>query len=261
MMLALRVGSAATSGLCRVDSMAFFLSGSTVRGVGRPTWRLDAELLCVLGVQSLPATGLHGIGTDDASNRLTGEKAIQHVEADVPAGSAHRNEATVDVVPEHEPGAAAFQRLQFPADVLFPPAEFEHLGRVGPLHPGLGYLRRPRPDCRELCGANGTEVPIGIERSPFAKMLGVGERLPDPRGRVAEVADEDERPLLPVFSDLGAKGGARRVLVTASHVSSFLSQMSSSPSAPGVAPAHRRASTRSGGRAEARRRFPGAVWD
>src|SRR5437763_682050 len=87
MMLALRVVSAATIGLCRVDSMAFFLSGSTVRGVGRPTWRLDAELLCVLGVQSLPATGLHGIGTDDASNRLTGEKAIQHVEADVPAGA------------------------------------------------------------------------------------------------------------------------------------------------------------------------------
>ena len=32
-----------------------------------------AELLCVLGVQSLPAVELHGIGADDASNRLTGE--------------------------------------------------------------------------------------------------------------------------------------------------------------------------------------------
>jgi hypothetical protein len=30
---------------------------------------LNAELLCVLGVQSLSAAELHGLGTDDASNR------------------------------------------------------------------------------------------------------------------------------------------------------------------------------------------------
>ena len=52
-------------------------------------------------------------------------------------------------------------------------------------------------------------------------MLGVGERLPDLRRRVAQVADENERPLLSVFSDLGAGGGARRVLLTAAHVFFF----------------------------------------
>src|SRR5205823_12372045 len=52
----------------------------------------------------------------------------------------------------------------------------------------------------------------------FAEMLGVRERLPDPGRRVGEVADENERPLLSIFSDLGAKGGARRVLLAAAHV-------------------------------------------
>src|SRR5256885_1173975 len=43
---------------------------------------LNGELLCVLGVQSPPAAELHGLGADDASNGLTGEKSLEHVEAD-----------------------------------------------------------------------------------------------------------------------------------------------------------------------------------
>src|SRR5260370_4654793 len=35
--------------------------------LGRPAGRFNAELLCVLGVQSLPAAELHGLGADDAS--------------------------------------------------------------------------------------------------------------------------------------------------------------------------------------------------
>src|SRR5713226_8302415 len=127
---------------------------------------LHRELPGVLRVQSLPAAELHGLGADDSSNGLTGEKPIQHIEADVPARSAHRYESTVDVVPKREPSAAASQRLQFPAHVLSPRAEFENLGRVGPLHLGLGYLRRSHP--RELCWPNCTEVPVRVERSPFA---------------------------------------------------------------------------------------------
>src|SRR5436309_10299293 len=50
------------------------------------TGGLNAELLCVLGVQSLPAE-LHGLGADDASNGVTGEKPLQYIEADVPARS------------------------------------------------------------------------------------------------------------------------------------------------------------------------------
>jgi hypothetical protein len=51
--------------------------------------RLNAELLCVLGVQSLPAVDLYSVGANDAPNRLTGEKPIQNIETDVPPGSAH----------------------------------------------------------------------------------------------------------------------------------------------------------------------------
>ena len=75
------------------------------------------ELLRVFSVEPLPAAELHGIGADDAADGLSGEQTIQHVEADVPAGSTHRDEATVDVVPEREPSAAASQRLQFPAEL------------------------------------------------------------------------------------------------------------------------------------------------
>src|SRR2546425_4178795 len=231
-------------------------SCSHPRGFRGPTGGLNAELLCVLGVQSLPAAELHGLGADDASNGPTGEKPLQHIEADVPARSAHRYESTVDVVPKREPSATASQRLQFPADVLSSPAEFEHLGRVGPLHLGLGYMRRRRPHCRELCGANGTEVPVRIERSPFAEMLGVRERLPNLCRRVGEVADENERPPLSIFSNLSARSGTRRVLLTAAHVFSFLSQRAPSPSCPSVAPGHRRALTRSAGRERAMRRAP-----
>src|SRR5436309_13154630 len=116
-------------------------SCSPPRGSGpwarRPTGGLNAELRCVLGVQSPPAAEFHGLGADDASNGLTGEKPLQHIEADVPARSAHRYEITVDVVPKRKPGAAASQRLQLPADVVSTPAIFERPRRVSPLHVGL----------------------------------------------------------------------------------------------------------------------------
>ena len=63
-------------------------AGSRLRASG-PTGGLNAELLCVLGVQSLPAAKLHDLGAGHASNGLTGEKPIQHIEADVPPGSTH----------------------------------------------------------------------------------------------------------------------------------------------------------------------------
>src|SRR4051812_31610004 len=150
---------------------------------------LDAELLRVLGVQPLPAAELHGVDADDASNGLTGEKPLQHVQADVPPRSAHRNESAVDVVPQRESRAAASQRLQFPADVLSSPAELEHLGCVRAFHLGLGYEWRRRAYRRELCAANGPDVPVRVERSPFAEVLGVRERLPDLCRRVRKVAD------------------------------------------------------------------------
>src|SRR5439155_9273442 len=56
---------------------------STLRGVGRPVERFNAELLCVLGVQSLPAE-FHRLGTNDAADGGSAEKVIQHIEANVP---------------------------------------------------------------------------------------------------------------------------------------------------------------------------------
>ena len=56
--------------------------------------------------------------------RLTREEPIEHVEADVPARGAHRDEAAIDVVPEREARAAA-ERLQLPAQVVAAPAVLE----------------------------------------------------------------------------------------------------------------------------------------
>src|SRR5438067_464533 len=55
------------------------------------------------------------------------------------------------------------------------------------------------------------------------RCLGVRERLPNLCRRMGQVADENERPLLSIFSDLSARSGTRRVLLTAEHVFSFLS--------------------------------------
>jgi hypothetical protein len=66
----------------------------------------DAELLCVLGVQSLPAAELHGLGAGDLqwAGRREARSSTSRPR------HAHRNEATVDVWPECEPSAAASQR-------------------------------------------------------------------------------------------------------------------------------------------------------
>src|SRR5262245_41233842 len=121
--------------------MAFFLQVSKLRSVWRPTRRLDTELLRVLGVQSLPAAELEGVGADDASNGLPGEMPLEHIEADVPARGAHRDVVAVDVVPEPEPSAASAERLQLPANVASTPAVFERPRCVSPLHVCLAHER------------------------------------------------------------------------------------------------------------------------
>src|SRR4030095_15400276 len=121
---------------------------------------LDAELPCILGMQTLPAAEFHGVGADDASDGLAGESAIEHIETDVPARGAHGDEIAVDVVPEREPRAAARERFQLPSDVLSAPVEFAHFGRIGALHLALGHERRRRSDGRELCAADVSEAAI-----------------------------------------------------------------------------------------------------
>src|SRR5256885_14750713 len=82
---------------------------------------------------------------------------------------AHRDVWPVDVGPQCQPRAAASERLQFPPHVASAPVVFERPRRIGPLHLGLGDVRLRRSHGRELCSANGTEVSVGIERSPFAE--------------------------------------------------------------------------------------------
>src|SRR6516225_868121 len=69
---------------------------SRLRGVGRPTGGLNAELLCVLGVQSPPAAELHGLDAGDAADGSSAEKVIQNIETNVPPGSTHGDEGAVD---------------------------------------------------------------------------------------------------------------------------------------------------------------------
>src|SRR5206468_6465706 len=94
---------------------------------------LNAELLCVLRVQSLPATELHRLGTNDAADGGSAEQVIQHVEADVPAGSTHRDVAAIDVGPQREARATA-SRFELPPHVEAAPVVFEPLWSIGSRH-------------------------------------------------------------------------------------------------------------------------------
>src|SRR5690349_2819394 len=98
---------------------------------------------------------------------MTLEKPLEHVEADVPSGGAHGDVFAVDAVPDGEPRAAG-DRLQLPADVLTAPAEFEEARSVGTFDLALRYLRRS--DRRQRCFADGAEVAVGVEGSPFAEL-------------------------------------------------------------------------------------------
>src|SRR5207302_9742195 len=73
-------------------------SPSRLRGVGRPAGGLDAELLCVLGVQSLPAAELHRLATNDAAAGRSAETLIENLETNVPPARTDLAEAAVAAV-------------------------------------------------------------------------------------------------------------------------------------------------------------------
>src|SRR5437879_268849 len=181
----------------------------------------DAELLCVLRVQSLPAAELHRVGTDDAADGRSAEKVIQNVEADVPPGGTHRDEAAIDVGPQRQ-ARAATNGLELPPHSEATPVVLEHLGSVGSRHCCFGDVRRGRSDRRELHpGSNRTQAPIGVEGRPLAQLRRVGKRLPDFFRRVAQFSDENERPLLSVLSYPRHAGRTRCVLLAIDHLSSY----------------------------------------
>src|SRR5271157_3381651 len=181
------------------------------------SWRFNAELLGVLRVEPRPIE-LHRLTSNDAADGSSAEKAIHNIETNVPPGSTHGDEAAIDIVPEREARAAA-ERLELPPEVAATPVVLEQARRLGPLHGGLGDLRRRRPDQRELHrGSNRTQAPIGFKGSPLAQMRRVGKRLPDFFRRVAQFSHENERPLLAVLSYLRPPGRTRCVLLAIGHL-------------------------------------------
>src|SRR3954463_4899907 len=89
---------------------------------GALTGGLDAELLCVLGVQSPPAAELHRVAAGDAADGRSAEEAGQDAERNVPPGGAHGDESAIEAGPQRQARAAG-NGLEFPPHVVV----LEHL--------------------------------------------------------------------------------------------------------------------------------------
>src|SRR5438034_5955134 len=152
-----------------------------------------AELLCILRVQSLPAE-LHRLRTNDAAEGGSAEQVIQNIEANVPPGSTHRDEAAIDVGPQRQPRAAT-NGFELPPHIEATPVVLEHRGSVGSRHCGFGDVRCGRSDRGEL-DRKSTRLNSSHTVSSYAVfcLKKVGKRLPDFFRRVAQFSDEHERP-------------------------------------------------------------------
>src|SRR5207249_680103 len=163
---------------------------------------LNAELLCVLRVQSLPASELHRLGTDDAADGGSAEQVIQNVEADVPPGSTHRDEAAIDVGPQRQ-ARAATKGFELPPHIEATPVVLEHFGSIGSLHFCFGNVRPGRSHGGELHRASHhSQAFVGVEWRPLTQLCRVSQRLPDFFRRVTQLSDENERPLVSVLTYL-----------------------------------------------------------
>ena len=101
-------------------------------GLRRPVGRFNTELLRVLRVQPLPAE-LHGLGADDAADGSSAQKVIQNIEANVPPGRAHCDEAVTDIGPQRQ-ARAATKGFELPAHIEATPLVLKHVGSVGSRH-------------------------------------------------------------------------------------------------------------------------------
>src|SRR5215470_8518376 len=119
----------------------------------RPVGRLNAELLCVLRGQPLPAPEIHRLATSDAADGRSAQKPIQNIEGNVPAGGAPGDEAAIDVGPQRQARAAS-KVFEFPPGIVV----LKHPGSVGSRH--SCFDRRGRSHPGELYrGSNCTHVP------------------------------------------------------------------------------------------------------
>src|SRR5215475_6310326 len=178
---------------------------------------LNAKLLGVLSVQSLPSAELHRVGADDASDGVAGEKPIQHVQADVPPGSAHCDEAAIDVGPQRQTRAAP-KGFELPSHVETTPLVLEQLRSIRSSDSCFGNKQRGRSNRGELHrGSSLTQTRIGVKRSPLAKMRWVSQRLPDLFWGVAQLSNENELPRVAVSLYLRPARGTGRVEVAIDH--------------------------------------------
>ena len=112
------------------------------------------------------------------------------------------DEAAIDVVPQRQARAAP-QGFEFPPDIVYS-STLGASARVTLV--SCGWRSHPGELHR---GSNRAQAPIDLKGSPLAQMRRVGKRLPDFFRRVAQIADENERPLLSVLSYLRAAGRTR----------------------------------------------------
>src|SRR5579863_7988365 len=120
-----------------VHDLAIKLHSRLLSRLRRPVGRFDTELFGVLRVQSLPAGEVHGLRAGDAADGSSAEKVIQHVETDVPSGSAHGNKGATDVGPQCKARAATYG-FEFPPHIEATPVVLKRLARVCPRHSGFG---------------------------------------------------------------------------------------------------------------------------
>src|SRR5262245_26119545 len=99
-----------------VNCFAIHLDSRLLSRLGRPVGCFDVELLCVLGVQSLPAFEFHRLTTSDAADGGSAEQAIQNIESNVPPGSTHGDKAAIDAGPQRQPRAVT-NGFEFPPDI------------------------------------------------------------------------------------------------------------------------------------------------
>ena len=105
------------------------------------------------------APTMRPIGSPARSRSSTSKQMCQ------PA-APHGDEAAIDVVPERQARAAA-ERLELPAEIVATPVVLEQPRRSARFTVVSETVRR-RPDRRELHRPDGGQVPIGVERRPFA---------------------------------------------------------------------------------------------
>src|SRR6202451_2344768 len=188
---------------------------STLRSVRPLVGRFNTELLSVLNVQALPTFELHPVAAHHAADGSSVEKAIQNIQADVPARRAPRDEAAIDVVPQRQARAAP-KGFQFPSDI----AVLKQFGSVGST-PRFCERSGGRSHPGEIHRVpNRTQAPIDYEGSPLAEMRRIGKRLPDFFRRVAQFPGENERPLFSVLSHLRPAGWPRSVSLVIRYLSS-----------------------------------------